>query len=70
MEHQQDVDVEPNSEESTNSSHKNRVQTFPCNVCINVFGTIHGLTMHDMRKHKLSRKILQIIMFKIFHVTK
>jgi len=57
--HQQHDDVQPDFEESSNSSHKIRVQSFPCKACKKVFGTIRGLKTHETRKHKMCEKPLQ-----------
>ena len=63
VEQQQYADVEPDSEESTSSAHKNETRTFSCCLCKKVFGTVKSLNMHQMRKHKVktldfSRRLL------------
>ena len=55
--HQQDVDVEPDVEESV-SSLKNKVSTFPCTVCKKVFGTLRSAKVHEARKHEPQRNQL------------
>ena len=58
VEHQQYVDVEPDSEESTGSARKNETSIFSCCLCKKVFGTVKSLSMHQMRKHKVSGRLL------------
>jgi len=57
--HLQHADVEPNFEQSTNSSHNIGIKTFPCKVCKKSLRHNHTLKRHKTRKRKMCGKMLR-----------
>jgi len=50
VEHQQDVEVDPDTDEEARSEHK-QLSRFPCSFCNKVFGTTRSLKLHFVPQH-------------------